>query len=71
MLLRVGDPEKISPFVGLEHEGVWLSAEELRHLLQAMVDAGLTRFTYYVLNTISNDVWDVITEFTADEGNEA
>ncbi len=66
MLFRVGDPEKISPFVGLEHEGSWLNAEELRHLLQAMVDAGLTRFTYYVLNTISDDVWNVMTEFTAE-----
>jgi hypothetical protein len=66
MLLRVGDPEQLSPFVGLEHEGIWLKPAELRHLLQAMVDAGLTRFTYYVLNTISDDVWDVLTEFTAD-----
>lgn len=65
MLLRIGDREKISPFVGLEHEGTWLNAEELRYLLQAMVDAGLSRFTYYVLNTISDDVWDVLTEFTA------
>lgn len=66
MLLRVGDPAKISPFIGQEHEGIWLSAEELRHLFQAMVDAGLTRFTYYVLNTISDEIWDVITEFTAE-----
>lgn len=66
MLFRVGDPAKISPFVGLEHEGIWLTAEELRYLLQAMVDAGLTRFTYYVLNTITDEIWDVLTEFTAE-----
>ncbi|HEX5415540.1 MAG TPA: hypothetical protein VFZ25_07730, partial [Chloroflexota bacterium] len=66
MLLRIGDPAKVSPFVGLEHEGIWLKPEELRHLLQAMVDAGLTRFTYYVLNTISDDIWKVLTEFTAE-----
>ncbi|MGH2461336.1 MAG: hypothetical protein ACRDIY_20955 [Chloroflexota bacterium] len=66
MLLRVGDPARISPFIGQEHEGIWLSPQELRHLFQAMVDAGLTRFTYYVLNTISDEVWDVLTEFTAD-----
>lgn len=66
MLLRIGNPQKVSPFVGLEHEGIWLNAEEIRHLLQAMVDAGLSRFTYYVLNTITDDVWKVLTEFTAE-----
>lgn len=65
MLQRSGDPERISPFVGLEHGGIWLSAAELRSTFQAMVDAGLTRFTYYVLNTITDEVWDVMTEFTA------
>jgi hypothetical protein len=49
----------------LEHGGVWLTADELRCLLQAMVAAGLTRFTYYILNTITDEVWDVMTEFTA------
>jgi len=66
MLLRIGDTQKISPFVGLEHEGTLLNADELRNLLQAMVDAGLSRFTYYVLNTITDDVWKVLTEFTAE-----
>jgi|GEM_PF-2414919 len=65
MLQRMGDVQRISPFVGLEHGGIWLTPEELRYTLQAMVDAGLTRFTYYVLNSITDDIWDVITEFTA------
>ena len=65
MLFRIGDASRISPFLGLEHGGIWLNAEELRMLLQAMTDAGLSRFTYYILNTITDDIWDVMTEFTA------
>jgi hypothetical protein len=65
MLFRIGDPEKISPFLGQEHKGYWLNADEVGHLLQAMVDAGLTRFTWFILNTITDDVWNVMTEFTA------
>jgi len=64
MLQRIGDVEKVSPFIGLEHGGVWLNAQELRYLLEAMEDAGLTRFTYYVFNTITDGIWDVITDFT-------
>jgi hypothetical protein len=41
-----------------------LTADELRHLLQAMASAGLTRFTYYILNTIDDDVWQVLREVT-------
>ena len=65
MLFRIGDADRISPFLGLEHGGIWLNDEEFRWLLQAMVDAGLTRFTYYILNTISDDIWEAMTEFTA------
>ena len=67
MLFRIGDPERISPFVGLEHGGSpWMPAEELELLFQAMVDAGLTRFTYYVLNDITDEIWEVMTRVTAD-----
>jgi hypothetical protein len=64
MLRRIGDTDKISPFLGLEHGGTWLTDDELRHLLQAMTDAGLTRFTYYILNAIDGEVWQVLREFT-------
>ena len=67
MLFRIGDPERISPFVGLEHGGSpWMTAEELELLFQAMVDAGLKRFTYYCLNDVTDEIWDVMTRFTAD-----
>ena len=67
MLFRIGDPERISPFIGLEHGGSpWMTSEELELLFQAMVDAGLTRFTYYCLNDISDEIWEVMTRFTAD-----
>ena len=67
MLFRIGDPERISPFVGLEHGGSpWMTGEELELLFQAMVDAGLTRFTYYALNDISDEIWEIMTKFTAD-----
>ena len=65
MLFRIGDADRISPFLGLEHGGILLNAEELRYLFGAMVDAGLTRFTYYILNSITDDIWDAMTEFTA------
>jgi hypothetical protein len=66
MLFRIGDAERISPFVGLEHGGSpWMTAEELELLFQSMVDAGLTRFTYYTLNDISDEIWQVMTRFTA------
>ena len=65
MLFRIGDADRISPFLGLEHGGTWLNADELRCLFGAMVDAGLTRFTYYILNTITDDIWDAMTEYTA------
>ena len=67
MLFRIGDPERISPFVGLEHGGSpWMTADELDLLFEAMVDAGLTRYTYYCLNDISDEIWEVMTRFTAD-----
>ena len=31
-----------------------------------MVDAGLTRYTYYCLNDISDDIWGVMTRFAED-----
>jgi hypothetical protein len=43
-----------------------MPAEELEGLFQAMVDAGLTRFTYYALNDITDEIWEVMTRFTAD-----
>jgi hypothetical protein len=67
MLFRIGDADRISPFVGLEHGGSpWMSAGELELLFQSMVDAGLTRFTYYTLNDITDEIWDVMTRYTSD-----
>lgn len=66
MLFRIGDPERVSPFVGLEHGGSpWMTAEELDLTFAAMVDAGLTRFTYYTLNDITDEIWEVMTRYTA------
>ena len=42
------------------------SRAELGLLFQAMVDAGLTRFTYYCLSDISDEIWKVTTGFTAE-----
>jgi hypothetical protein len=67
MLQRIGDADKISPFVGLEHGGILLTAEELHYTLQAIADAGLRRFTYFILNSVSDEIWAVIREFTAVE----
>ena len=67
MLFRIGDPERISPFVGLEHGGSpWMTAEELDFLFRAMAEAGLTRFTYYCLNDVTDEIWEVMTRYTAD-----
>ena len=67
MLFRIGDPERISPFVGLEHGGSpWMTAGELDFLFRAMAEAGLTRFTYYCLNDVTDEIWEVMTRYTAD-----
>lgn len=66
MLFRIGDPARISPFIGLEHGGSpWMTPEELELLLQAMVDAGLTRFTHYTLNDLTDETWEIMTRYTA------
>ena len=66
MLFRIGDPARISPFVGLEHGGSpWMTSAELDLLFQAMVDAGLKRFTYYCLNDVTDEIWEVMTRYTA------
>ena len=43
-----------------------MTAEELDFLFRAMVDAGLTRFTYYCLNDVTDEIWEVMTKYTAD-----
>ena len=66
MLFRIGDPARISPFVGLEHGGSpWMTSAELDLLFQAMVDAGLKRFTYYCLNDVTDEIWEVMNRYTA------
>ena len=43
-----------------------MTSAELDLLFQAMVDAGLKRFTYYCLNDVTDEIWEVMTRFTAD-----
>ena len=65
MMAMVGDPERLVPFVGLEHfGGPQLTPEELRYLLQAMERNGVRRFIFYRYETMTEPVWQVLKEFS-------
>ena len=67
MLAECGGPERFMPWVGLEHFGSkWLSATELRRLLERMEAQGAKRYAYFVFNSITPNIWDVITDFSRD-----
>lgn len=64
MTYLAGGPDKLAPWVGLEHFGsLWLTPGELRQLLETMTEQGLARYTYYVYHTITDEVWNIIKEF--------
>ncbi len=67
MLAESGGPDRFMPWVGLEHFGsVWLTATELRRLLERMEAQETKRYAYFVFNSITPDIWDVITDFSRD-----
>ncbi|MEM2926991.1 MAG: hypothetical protein QXO94_05975 [Candidatus Bathyarchaeia archaeon] len=63
-IFRVGDPERLSPWVGLHHGGVRMSAHHLRRILSAAQRAGLRRFTYWHYNDLKEEEWEVIRELS-------
>lgn len=68
MLAAAGSPEQLVPWVGLEHFGsTWITASELRRLFAVMRSHGLRRYSFFVYNSLRNDVWDVIREFSLEE----
>lgn len=65
MIAAAGGPDRFVPWVGLEHFGSnWVTAPELRRLLAEMQSQGATRYAYYIYNSITPDVWDVISGFS-------
>ena len=65
MLAQTGGPERFVPWVGLEHFGSkWVTPSELRRLLQRMEAQGVQRYAYFVYNSVTPEIWSVITEFS-------
>ena len=67
MLAETGGPQRFMPWVGLEHFGSRrLTAGELRRLLETMQARGAERYAYFVYNSITPEIWSVITDFSRD-----
>jgi hypothetical protein len=65
MIASVGGPDRFVPWVGLEHFGSdWMTAGEVRRLLEEMQAQGTTRYAYYVYNSITPEIWKVISSFS-------
>ncbi|MFW6174553.1 MAG: hypothetical protein ACOC5K_02140 [Chloroflexota bacterium] len=69
MLSATGGPERLVPWVGLEHFGsTWLTPQELRHLLSVMQARGVQRYSYFVYNSTYREIWGAIADFARGEG---
>ncbi|MQG47628.1 MAG: hypothetical protein FI685_05995 [SAR202 cluster bacterium] len=67
MIAGAGGPHLCHPWVGLEHFGSnWLTSSELHRLLHEMQHQGLTRYCYFVYNSIDSEIWNVIRSFSED-----
>ncbi len=65
MISSVGGVDRFVPFVGLEHFNLgWMPASELRGVLAEMQSQGAKRYCFYTYNSMTPDVWKVITDFS-------
>jgi hypothetical protein len=75
-LAAVGDPERVVPWVDAgrkPHDGDPIGAGDLRRLLAAARDAGLTRFVYHHHENLTPGEWSVTSELCGsrwEEGGE-
>jgi hypothetical protein len=65
MIANSGGIDRFMPWVGLEHFGSnWVTTSELERMLRQMQAHGVERYSYFVYNEITPEIWDVITSFS-------
>ena len=65
MLAAAGGAKHFMPWVGLEHFGSqWVTPSELRRMLATMERHGVERYSFFVYNSITPEIWSVITEYS-------
>ncbi len=61
MMAAAETADRLVPWVGLEHFGSnWVTPSELDRLLAEMRTQGVTRYCYFVYNSLSPEIWNVI-----------
>lgn len=69
MIERVGDPTTLRPWIGLEgHGGDLLMPHDLRRLLSAARNNGLSHYIYHIYNHMHAGEWQVVREFALGHG---
>ena len=63
MIAGAGGAARTVPVVSLEHSGTWLSDRELLGILRVMQQQGITRYAYLSYNSLTPEIWSVITGF--------
>ena len=65
MIHLTGDVDKLIPFIALEHfGGPQIHPQEVRNLLRTLEDSGIGRYIFFHYGVITDDVWNVLTEFS-------
>ena len=63
MIAGCGGPDRFVPWVSQEHGGKWVSASEMRRLLQVMSEEGATRYCFSMFNRVNPEIRKLIREF--------
>ena len=64
MIHLVKDPDKLIPFIAVEHfGGPQIEPREVRDLLTSLEESGISRYIFFHYGVIADPVWDVLTEF--------
>jgi hypothetical protein len=67
MLANSGGHKHYMPWVGLEHFGSnWLTTHELDRLLLEMQSQGVTRYCFFIYNSMKPEIWDVIRKYSTE-----
>ena len=65
MIHLTGDVDKLIPFIALEHfGGPQIQPGEVRDLLGTLEDSGINRYIFYHYGVITDNIWNVLTEFS-------
>ena len=61
---RLGDVSRIRPWMGLHHGGVRMDSRELEHLLNTVVQGGLTTLIYWHYSDMTESDWRVVQDLS-------